>query len=73
MRAPGTSPITTAVAATANTAGNPDPAIGALTNMSPAKAIVTADPVESEIESAEELKPSSAGVEYASVSTFSRG
>src|SRR5690606_34643532 len=40
---------------------------------SPATAIITAEPVESEIDRADELKPSFAVVEYASVSTVSRG
>lgn len=55
---------------TTTNASTPPPSVA---TPSPASATATAEPVASEIESAEELKPSLPGDEYASVSTVSRG
>jgi hypothetical protein len=73
MRTPGSSARRSSAIENANTAGNvcdPPPSVA---TPSPASATATADAVESEIDSADELNPALPGAEYASVSTVSRG
>lgn len=72
-RSPGSTASSITAIAKANTSGKafaPPPSVA---TPSPASATATAEPVASEIDRAEELKPALPGVEYASVSTVSRG
>lgn len=72
-RSAGIMASSTTTMANANTSGNASAPPPSVATPSPAMATATAEPVASEIDSADELNPAFPGAEYARVSTVSRG
>ncbi len=72
-RSPGSIASSITPIAKANTSGNASAPPPRVATPSPARATATAEPVASEIDSADELNPALPGAEYASVRTVSRG